>query len=244
MSDPVALLQDLIRFNTTNPPGNERLVVEYLSGLVEDVGVTVTTVAKDPERPNFVARIEGRGEPPALLLQGHVDVVPTTDQQWSRDAFSGEIVDGFVWGRGALDMKGGVAMMVSAFLDLATSGERPAGDVVLAIVSDEEKGGEYGARFLVEEHPELLDGVKYCIGEFGGFPMTFDGHRFYPIQIAERVPVPIHLTIPGPTGHGSLPFSGGHGSGCGCPPQTGSSPTPHSRRSRDPHDAGGDGGPP
>jgi acetylornithine deacetylase/succinyl-diaminopimelate desuccinylase-like protein len=209
MPDPVELLQTLIRFDTTNPPGGERAAVEHIAALIEDAGVEVTTIAKDPGRPNLVARITGRGEAPGLLLQGHVDVVPTTGQQWSRDPFSGDIVDGFVWGRGALDMKGGVAMMLAAFIDLAERGEQPAGDIVLAIVSDEEDGGTFGARFLVDEHPGLLAGVGYAVGEFGGFPLNFGGSRFYPVQVAERVPVPMRLTVRGPGGHGSLPMKGG-----------------------------------
>ena len=206
---PVELLQTLIRFDTTNPPGNEAEAIGYLDGLLAACGVRPMILAKDPARPNLVARLAGRGEAPPFLMQGHIDVVPTTGQQWARDPMSGEIVDGFLWGRGTLDMKGGVAMMIDAFLRLADADEPPAGDIILCILSDEEAGGEFGARFLVEKHPELFEGVKHCIGEFGGFPLHLAGRSFYPVQVAERVGVRFELTFRGPAGHGSLPMEGG-----------------------------------
>ncbi|MDH5372055.1 MAG: M20/M25/M40 family metallo-hydrolase [Acidimicrobiia bacterium] len=208
-TSPVELLQTLIRFDTTNPPGNEAEAIGYLDGVLAVSGITSMILAKDPGRPNLIARLPGRGEAPPFLMQGHIDVVPTTGQQWSRAPFQGEIVDGFLWGRGTLDMKGGVAMMVDAFLAMAASGETPAGDIILCVVSDEEAGGEFGARFLVQEHPELFEGVRHCIGEFGGFPLHLAGRSFYPVQIAERVGVRFELTFRGPGGHGSLPMSGG-----------------------------------
>ena len=209
MIDPVELLQELIRFDTTNPPGNEHDAVHYLKTILDDAGIDTRILALDPARPNLVARIEGRGEAPALLMHAHVDVVPTTNQRWAHDPLGGELIDGYVWGRGALDMKSGAVMMVDAMVRLAESGEVPAGDIILAIVSDEEDGGTVGAKFLVEEHPEQFEGVKYAIGEFGGFPLAVAGTRFYPIQIAERVGVEFTLTMRGPAGHGSLPASGG-----------------------------------
>ena len=130
---PVELLQTLIRFDTTNPPGNEAEAIGYLDGLLAACGVRPMILAKDPARPNLVARLAGRGEAPPFLMQGHIDVVPTTGQQWARDPMSGEIVDGFLWGRGTLDMKGGVAMMIDAFLRLADADEPPAGDIILCI---------------------------------------------------------------------------------------------------------------
>jgi acetylornithine deacetylase/succinyl-diaminopimelate desuccinylase-like protein len=206
---PVELLQTLIHFDTTNPPGNEAEAIGYLDGLLAASGLRPMMLAKDPARPNLVARLVGRGEAPPFLMQGHIDVVPTTGQQWARDPMGGEIVDGFLWGRGTLDMKGGVAMMIDAFLRLADANEPPAGDIILCILSDEEAGGEFGARFLVEEHPELFAGVKHCIGEFGGFPLHLAGNSFYPVQVAERVGVRFELTFRGPAGHGSLPMEGG-----------------------------------
>lgn len=205
---PVELLQTLVRFNTTNPPGAEGEAIAFLDQVLIDAGIATTILAKDSSRPNLIARIGGAGTAPPFLMQGHIDVVPVTGQRWQHDAYGGEIIDGYVWGRGTLDMKGGVAMMVDAFLRMASSEQPPAGDIILCVVSDEEDGGTYGARFLVEEHAELFDGVRYCIGEFGGFPLELAGRRFYPIQIAERVGVLIDLTFRGPAGHGSLPTKG------------------------------------
>lgn len=209
MTDPVALLQELIRYDTTNPPGNEHDAVRHIEQVLEAAGIETRIVAYDATRPNLIARIPGRGEAPPLLLHAHIDVVPTNHQPWSHDPFGGEIIDGYVWGRGALDMKGGAVMMIDAMVNLAESGEPPAGDIILAILSDEEDGGTVGAKFLVEERPDLFAGVKYAIGEFGAFPLTVAGVRFYPIQIAERVSVKFTLTMRGPGGHGSVPIQGG-----------------------------------
>ena len=205
---PAELLQQLIRFDTTNPPGNERACIEWVRQLLEHSGCSVQIVARDPERPNLVARLSGEGRAPGLLLQGHVDVVPA-EGKWSRPPFGGEIADGYVWGRGALDMKGGVAMMLAAFLHAAEADARPPGDVVLSLLSDEEGGSDYGARFVVENHPELFDGVRFAIGEFGGFTLDIAGRRFYPIMVAEKQICSLRATLRGPAGHGSLPIRDG-----------------------------------
>jgi acetylornithine deacetylase/succinyl-diaminopimelate desuccinylase-like protein len=133
---PAELAQQLIRFDTSNPPGGERTCIEWVQGLLAECGCDVQIAAKDPERPNLIARLRGQGRAPALLLQGHVDVVPAKGS-WSRPPFSGELADGYVWGRGALDMKGGVAMMLAAFLQAAEADTPPPGDVVLCLLSDE-----------------------------------------------------------------------------------------------------------
>lgn len=206
---PVELLQRLIRFDTTNPPGDERACVLWIDELLRGAGLTTTIVGRSAERPNVIARLRGSGEAPALLLQGHVDVVTTAHQSWTRPPFEGIVNDGFVWGRGALDMKGGVAMMLWALLDAATNGARPRGDIVFAAMSDEEAGSDYGARYLVEEHPALFDGVRYAIGEFGGFTFDVAGRRFYPIQVAEKQICHLRLRLRGAGGHGSLPMRGG-----------------------------------
>lgn len=206
---PAQLLQQLIRFDTTNPPGHERACIEYIQGLIESAGIATTIVAKDPERPNLVARIKGRGSAPPLLLYGHVDVVPTEGQTWTHPPFEGRLIDGWIWGRGALDMKAGVAMFLSAFLRLAASGEVPAGDILFCALSDEEAGGDWGAKFLAQDHPELLAGVKYALGEFGGFTHDIGGKRFYMIQVAEKQRCSLKVTFRGPAGHGSMPIRGG-----------------------------------
>lgn len=206
---PVEILQRLIQFNTTNPPGHEAACVGYIRDLLSEASIESTLLAKDPNRPNLIARLPGEGKAPPLLLYGHVDVVTAENQPWQQPPFEGKLIDGYVWGRGALDMKGGVAMMVAAFLRANAEGLRPPGDIVLAIVSDEEAGGDYGAKFLVEEHPDLFKDIKYAIGEFGGFTLTIGGKRFYPIMISEKQVCWMKATVHGQGGHGSIPVKGG-----------------------------------
>jgi acetylornithine deacetylase/succinyl-diaminopimelate desuccinylase-like protein len=205
---PAELLQALIRFDTTNPPGNEAACMAFLRELLEEHGFGVETYARAPERPNLVARLEG-GDAPPLLLQGHLDVVTTGGQSWSRPPFDGVLEDGFVWGRGAIDMKGGVAMLVSAFVRARVEGVRPAGDVLLVLLADEEAGGDFGARYLAESYPQLFSGVRYALSEFGGFSMEAGGRRFYPIQVAEKQICWLRATLRGPGGHGALINRGG-----------------------------------
>ncbi|MFF2886818.1 M20/M25/M40 family metallo-hydrolase [Paenibacillus sp. NPDC057967] len=205
---PVEILQELIRFNTTNPPGEEAACIMYIRQLLEDVGIETRIEALDPGRPNLLARLKGSGAAPPLLLYGHVDVVGVDKQVWSRDPFGGEIHDGFVWGRGALDMKGGVAMLVSAFLRAHARKLPLRGDLILAIVSDEEAGGEYGASFLVNQHADYFKDVRYAIGEFGGFSFHALGKTFYPVMVAEKQLCWLKATIRGDGGHGSMGKSG------------------------------------
>jgi len=205
---PVELLQSLIRFDTTNPPGNEAECIGYIRRLLEDAGLPTTILARDAQRPNLIARLPGRGEAPPLLLYGHVDVVTTAGQQWTHPPFAGEIADGFVWGRGALDMKSGVAMMVAACLRAHAEGADLPGDVLLAIVCDEEVDGEYGAKYLVKSHAELFQGVRYAIGEGGGPTVRIAGRKFYTIMVAEKQICSLRLTLRGPAGHGGTPLRG------------------------------------
>lgn len=206
---PAELLQRLIQFDTTNPPGNEAECIQYIRGLLSDAGIDSTILAKDPKRPNLIARIKGAGNANPLLMYGHVDVVTTENQQWDHPPFEGKLVDGFIWGRGALDMKGGVAMMTAAFLRAHAEGLQPPGDVILAIVSDEEVGGDFGAKYLVQEHAALFKDVRYAIGEFGGFTMQVGGKRFYPIMISEKQICWMKASVRGEGGHGSMPVRGG-----------------------------------
>ena len=203
--DPVEMLQRLIRFDTTNPPGNERECVAYISNLLTEAGCDFTVVGSSPDRPNLIARLKGQGTAPPLLLYGHVDVVTTADQTWQHPPFEGRLVDGYVWGRGALDMKSGIVMMLSAFLKAKTEGVHLPGDVILALVSDEEGGGDAGAKYLVENQAELFQGVRYAIGEFGGFSYEIGRQRFYPIMVAEKQICHLRATLRGPGGHGSMP---------------------------------------
>lgn len=204
---PVELLQHLVRFDTTNPPGAERDCVEWVGDLLDAYGVDYDLYADDADRPNLVARLEG-GDAPGLMLYGHVDVVPTNDDAWTHPPFSGVVEDGFLWGRGSLDMKGGVAMLTAAFLRAAHEDVDLGGDLVLCILSDEEAGGDKGARYMVENHPEEFAGVEYALGEFGGFSVDLAGRRFYPIQIAEKQVCWLELTFHGKGGHGSFPTDG------------------------------------
>jgi acetylornithine deacetylase/succinyl-diaminopimelate desuccinylase-like protein len=207
--DPVELTRALIRFDTTNPPGNEAACIDYVRQVVESAGCGTTTYARDPGRPNLISRVSGRGAAPPLLLYGHVDVVTTAGQHWTHPPFEARLVDGMVWGRGALDMKSGVAMLVSAFVAAAREPERLPGDVVLAVLSDEENLGEFGARFLVDHHPEVFEGVRYALGEVGGSPLYLGGRRFYMIEVAEKQICWLKATIRGAGGHAAVPHRGG-----------------------------------
>ena len=202
--DPVEMLQRLIRFDTTNPPGNERECVAYIFDFLTEAGCDFSVLGSSPDRPNLIARLKGQGTAPPLLLYGHVDVVTTADQTWQHPPFEGRLVDGYVWGRGALDMKSGIVMMLSAFLKAKTEGVHLPGDVILALVSDEEGGGDAGAKYLVENQAELFQGVRYAIGEFGGFSYEIGRQRFYPIMVAEKQICHIRATLRRPGGHGSM----------------------------------------
>ncbi|MGD8793820.1 MAG: M20/M25/M40 family metallo-hydrolase [Anaerolineae bacterium] len=206
---PVELLQALIRFDTTNPPGNEAACIAYVEGLLREAGLETTIVARDEARPNLVARLPGGGEAPPLLFYGHVDVVTTEGQQWTYPPFEGRVADGCVWGRGALDMKGAVAAMLAALLRARAEGLVPAGDLLLALVSDEESSGIYGARYLVEEHGALFEGVRYAIGEVGGMTTYIAGQKLYPIMVSEKQTCGLRATLRGQGGHGALPVRGG-----------------------------------
>jgi acetylornithine deacetylase/succinyl-diaminopimelate desuccinylase-like protein len=200
----VELLRRLLRFDTSNPPGNERECLQFVSSLLVDSGLEHLFVARDPERPNLITRIPGRGEAPPLLLHAHVDVVPANADEWRYPPFSGELVGGEIWGRGTVDMKSGVAMFVSTLLRISTEGEPPAGDVVLALMSDEETGSEVGAKYVVEERPDLFAGVRYAVGEGGGMTRWIGGRAFYPISVSEKQRCLVRATIRGAGGHASL----------------------------------------
>ena len=204
----VDLTRDLLRQDTTNPPGNENLAIAVVERVLAEAGIATKRYEGTPGRTNLIARVEGRGEAPPLLLQGHVDVVTTVGQSWAHPPFAGEVVDGYLWGRGTLDMKGGVAMMVSALARAAAAGGA-AGDLVLAVVADEEAGGIHGAKWLVENHPDLFTGVRHAIGESGGVAQHLGGRRFYPIMVCEKRGCQMVARLRGPGGHGSVPLRGG-----------------------------------
>ena len=206
---PAEILKYLIRYNTVNPPGNEAACINYIKGLLDWAEVQNTIVAMEPARPNLIARLPGNGSAPPLLMYGHIDVVTTANQKWRLNPFVGEELDGYVWGRGALDMKGAIAMMLAATMRAKLEGIVPAGDVVLALLSDEEARSACGAEFLVDSHAQLFRDVKYAIGEFGGYTTHILRRRFYPIMVAEKQGCGLLATIRGPGGHGAWPLRGG-----------------------------------
>jgi acetylornithine deacetylase/succinyl-diaminopimelate desuccinylase-like protein len=206
VNDVATLLQDLIRFDTTNPPGNEEACVAHIASWMRASGIDYELFEKTPGRPNLIARHRGTKDVPPLLLYGHVDVVTTAGQDWTHPPFGGELHDGWIWGRGALDMKGGVAMCVRAFLDAVARGTDTP--LVLLILSDEEDGGDDGAMFMADEHPDALGGAKHALGEFGGASQSIGGKRFYPIQVAEKQICWLRCTVRGPGGHGALGVRG------------------------------------
>lgn len=201
---PAEILQNLIRFDTTNPPGKEAECIDYINRLIQSVGIDTRIMYQDPARPNLICRLKGNGIAPPLLLYGHVDVVTTAGQVWQYPPFEGRIVDGFLWGRGALDMKGAVAMMLCAFLRAKHENAYLAGDVVLCIMSDEEAGGNLGAKFLVELHADYFKGIRYAISEFGGFSFYFKGKKFFPIEVIQKQVCSIKATVRSRSGHGAL----------------------------------------
>jgi acetylornithine deacetylase/succinyl-diaminopimelate desuccinylase-like protein len=207
--NPAQLLQNLIRFDTTNPPGNEADCMSYADQLLVAAGFKTVLLGYHPKRPNLVTRLSGRGDAPPLLLYGHVDVVTTAGQKWTYPPFEGRVADGCIWGRGAIDMKGGVAMMLAALLRAKAEGFVPAGDVVLAILSDEEAGGDHGASYLVENHAGRFRGIRYAISEVGGFTVYIGARKLYPIMVTEKQLCTMKAVVRGVGGHGSMPVRGG-----------------------------------
>jgi acetylornithine deacetylase/succinyl-diaminopimelate desuccinylase-like protein len=201
--DPAGLLRELIRFDTSNPPGNERGCLEFIADLLDRGGVASQLLAKDEDRPNLVARVTGGTSAPPLLLYGHVDVVPADAREWTHPPFAADLSDGQIWGRGALDMKGGVAILVVSLLRVANRVRAPDADLILALTSDEEQGSVFGAKYLVEEHADVFDRVRYAFSEFGGVTVWLGNRRLYPIQVAEKQRCLIRATVRGVGGHAS-----------------------------------------
>ncbi|WP_367128173.1 M20/M25/M40 family metallo-hydrolase [Saccharothrix sp. HUAS TT1] len=206
--DVVDLCAALLRFDTTNhgrgESAGEREAAEFVAAHLDAVGVPATILEPAPRRSNVLARVPG-SEPdlPALLVQAHLDVVPADPAEWSVPPFAGIERDGYLWGRGAVDMKDMVAMVLTVLGDWAREGRRPRRDVVLAFVADEEDLGVFGAHWLVDHHADFFAGCAAAIGESGGFAHPVDGHRVYPIGTAERGTSHLRLTATGRAGHGS-----------------------------------------
>ncbi|GGU79354.1 peptidase M20 [Streptomyces albospinus] len=206
----VDLCRDLIRFDTSNygdhsGPG-ERAAAEYVAEKLAEVGLEPQIFESHKGRASTVARIEGEDRSrPALLIHGHTDVVPANAEDWTHHPFSGEIADGCVWGRGAVDMKDMDAMTLAVVRDRLRTGRKPPRDIVLAFLADEEAGGTYGARYLVDHHPDLFEGVTEAISEVGGFSLTVNENlRLYLVETAQKGMHWMKLTVAGSAGHGSM----------------------------------------
>ena len=207
----VDLCRDLIRIDTSNygddsGPG-ERKAAEYVAEQLADVGVEPAVYESAPGRASVIARLDGSdpARSDALLIHGHLDVVPADAADWTHDPFSAELADGCVWGRGAVDMKDMDAMILSVVRDRMRTGRPPARPVVLAFLADEEAGGILGAHWLVDHHPDLFDGCTETIGEVGGFSLTVrDDLRLYLIETAQKGIEWMRLTVTGKAGHGSM----------------------------------------
>jgi acetylornithine deacetylase/succinyl-diaminopimelate desuccinylase-like protein len=202
--DARRLCQALLRMDTTNPPGNERICAEYLAQDLAEVGYEPQLLEARPGRTNLVVRHRGTGALPPLLLTAHLDVVEADPSKWRHPPFSGEEHEGCLWGRGAIDMKNMAAMCTAIMRRLAATRAVLARDVIFAAVADEEAGCDLGSRFLVEQHRSLVE-AEYAIGESGGFSLHLGDTTFYPIQVAEKGFCWVRARITGTPGHGSLP---------------------------------------
>jgi acetylornithine deacetylase/succinyl-diaminopimelate desuccinylase-like protein len=204
----VDLLGRLIQADTVNPPGNEQPVQEFLKGTLMAAGFECELLAAEPGRDNLIARLRGEREGPTLTLLGHVDTVRADPAEWSFDPWAGDVVDGWVRGRGALDMKGQVASEVAACVALGGSGWRPAaGELLLVLTADEEVGGALGAQWLCREHPDKVRS-DFVVNEGGGGRIELNGRRFHTLSVGEKGIFRIRLRTHGRAGHASLPRIG------------------------------------
>ena len=211
------LLSRLVRFNTVNPPGDERAAQEYLADHLQQAGFECELLGAEPGRPNLIARLRADGAPPAdepasggptLCFLGHVDTVLADAQEWTHDPWSGEVIDGYLWGRGSLDMKSQVAAEIAAAASLARSGWRPAGgELLIAAVVDEETGGSLGAEWITRTHPEKVR-CDLLINEGGGGWFEYAGKRCYGVCCAEKGVFRFNVVTDGVAGHASMPGMG------------------------------------
>ncbi|MGH3098932.1 MAG: M20/M25/M40 family metallo-hydrolase, partial [Streptosporangiales bacterium] len=209
-ADVVDLCRDLIRIDTSNfgdgsGPG-ERAAAEYMAGKLDDTGLPYTQFESEPGRASIVTRLPGADPSlPALLVHGHLDVVPAIAADWQVDPFAAEVRDGCVWGRGAVDMKDMDAMMLTVLRDMVRTGRRPRRDIVFAWLADEEAGGKKGAKYLAAQHPDLLAGCDHAISEVGGYSFEVSpDRRLYLIETAQKGIAWMRLVVDGTAGHGSM----------------------------------------
>lgn len=203
-NEAIAHLQNLIRINTTNPPGNELEAVRYISGVLAKEGIPHEIFESFPGRGNLVARLKGNGARRPLLLTSHVDTVPAEKEHWNVDPFSGEIKEGSIWGRGAVDMKYMTAMELMMLVLAKRSGQPLSRDLILSAVADEETGCRLGSQWLVANKPGLLD-AEYALNEIGGFNIPAGGRNLYPIGVSERGVLWFKIVAHGASGHASVP---------------------------------------
>ncbi len=205
-ADEVAdLLGDLIRINTSNPTHPERPAAEWVAARLAEVGIDAQIFESEPGRASVVARVPGTDPRPPLLIHGHLDVVPADEAEWTVHPFSGEVRDGYIWGRGAIDMKNMIAMTLAIIRNWARREHRPPRDIVLAFVADEEAGGARGAHWLVDNHPELFADCSEAISEVGGYSVSIGNDlRLYAIQTAEKGIDWLRLRAKGTPSHGSM----------------------------------------
>ncbi|HTR72173.1 MAG TPA: M20/M25/M40 family metallo-hydrolase [Solirubrobacteraceae bacterium] len=207
-ADAQRLLRDLIRFNTVNPPGDERPAQEHLAGHLTEAGFQCELLGAQEQRPNLVARLRGEQDGPTLCYLGHVDTVLADPNEWRHDPWSGDEADGFLWGRGALDMKSQVAAEVAAAAALARSGWRPAkGELLIVAVVDEETGGALGAEWITETHPEKVR-CDMLVNEGAGCVFEYNGQRRYGVCCAEKGVFRFTIATRGIAGHASMPAMG------------------------------------
>lgn len=203
-SEAEAILRRLIQFQTVNPPGNERPAAHYLAELLRHEGLEPEIYEGAPTRTNLVCRLKGTGERPPLQLDGHLDVVCADEAEWIHPPFAADLADGYIWGRGAIDMKQMVTMSLMCVLLFQRLGTRFKRDLIFTAVADEETGGTHGAKYLIDNHAERIK-AEYCLGEIGGFGLRKWGRTFYPVQVAEKGLCWFELIARGSSGHGSIP---------------------------------------
>jgi acetylornithine deacetylase/succinyl-diaminopimelate desuccinylase-like protein len=207
-AEALELLRRLLRFNTVNPPGAEREAQVFLASHLEKAGFDCELLGAQPERPNLLARLRGAADGPTLCYLGHVDTVLADAGEWSHDPWSGDLAEGFLWGRGALDMKSQVAAEIAAAASLARSGWRPArGELLIAAVVDEETGGELGAQWITQTHPEKVR-CDLLVNEGGGAVFEYEGKRRYGVCCAEKGVFRFTVSTGGVAGHASMPGMG------------------------------------
>jgi acetylornithine deacetylase/succinyl-diaminopimelate desuccinylase-like protein len=202
--DAEAIFRRLLQFETVNPPGNEKPAAEFLAEILRQEGLEPELIESAPGRANLICRLKGTGEKPPCQLDGHLDVVGVEEEFWTHPPFAADVADGYIWGRGTLDMKQMVTMSLVTLILMKRLGANFKRDLIFTAVADEESGCDYGAKFLVDNHPDKIK-AEYCIGEIGGFSMVQMGKTFYPVQVAEKGRCWFELVAKGDPGHGSIP---------------------------------------